>query len=136
LRGGASHKNLGVLGFIGLFVVQRELFKKFFTGANTTELNVDVFAGHEATQHDKVCGEINNLHRLAHVEHKDFTALTHGTRLQDQLTGLRNRHKVATHFGVRHRDRAAFANLFSKDGNHRARRTQHVSKTHGDKTRL
>ena len=47
----------------------------------------------EAREPDQVAREIDDAHRLAHVEHEDLAALAHRTGLQHELRRLGNRHE-------------------------------------------
>ena len=51
--------------------------------------------------------EVEDLHRLAHVEHEDLAAAADRAGLDHQRHGLRDRHEVARHLRVRDRHRAA-----------------------------
>ena len=69
--------------------------------------------GHTHQMHHGT-GQIHNTHRLAHIQHENFTALGHGTRLDHQLGGLRNGHEIANHIRVGHRHRPALLNLVTE----------------------
>ena len=54
----------------------------------------------------------------------------------DELHGLRNRHEVARHLGVRDGHRAAVLDLAAEDRHDAARRGEHVAEADGDEARL
>ena len=75
----------------------------FSPGAGPIELDRDLAPRLLAREPDHVLGEVDDLHRLAHVEHVDLAALGDRARLDDELHRLRDRHEEARHLGVRHR---------------------------------
>src|SRR2546423_6148181 len=107
-----------------------KFFEELFTGPYAGKDDLDVFTGTQAGKRDEVFGEIEDAHRLAHVEHEDFAAAAHRPGLQDELAGFGDRHEVAHHLRVRHRHRAAPANLLAKDWDHRPRRADDVAEAH------
>ena len=89
-----------------------------------------------AGEPDHLLREVEDLHRLAHVEHVDLAAAAHRARLHDERRRLRDRHEEARHLGVRDRHRAAALDLAAEDRDHRARRAEHVAEAHRDEARL
>src|SRR5690606_19640108 len=64
--------------------------------------------------------QLDNSHRLAHIQHEHVTALPHGTRLDHQLRRLGDGHEVAGDARMGHGDRAATADLLAEARDHRA----------------
>ena len=93
--------------------------------------------GLKPAQADDALGEIDDLHRLAHVEHID-RASSHSLsqrvarRRDDQIASLADGHEVAHHVGMRHRHRAAGLDLRLEFRHHRAVRGEHVAEAHRD----
>src|SRR5207253_8034117 len=67
-----------------------------------------------ARERDHVPREVDDPHRLAHVEHEDLAAPADRARLDDELRGLRDRHEEARHLRMRHRHRPALLDLGRK----------------------
>ena len=61
----------------------------------------DVALGLEAGEADHVVREVEDAHRIAHVEHEDVAAAPDAAGLHDQLRGLVDRHEVARHLADR-----------------------------------
>ncbi len=80
--------------------------------------------------------EVEDAHRIAHVEHEHVAAAADAAGLHDQLRGLVDRHEVARHLGVGDRHRPAARDLLAEDRHDRARRSEHVAEAHGDERRL
>ena len=116
-------------GFACFLGVGEELFVELFARAQAGELDADlIFAVARKTNH--VARQIDDLHRLAHVEHKNLAALPHRGRLQHQLRRLGDGHEIAVDLGVGHRDRSAARDLLGELGNHTAGAAQHIAKAH------
>ncbi len=77
-------------------------------------------------------GQVEDAHRLAHVEDEDLAALAHGPGLQHELRRLRDGHEVALHVRVGDRHRPAVGDLVPEDRDHRAGRAEHVAEAHGE----
>src|SRR6266545_4514672 len=71
-----------------------ELFNQLLAGALPDELQLDISLGFEPVKFDQVSGELDDAHRLTHVEHERVARACHRGGLQNQLHGLRNRHEV------------------------------------------
>ena len=83
-----------------------------------------------ARELDHVAREIDDAHRLAHVEHEDLAAASLQPRLQQQLRRFRQRHEVARDLRMRDGDRAAARDLLAKARDHAARAAEHVAEAH------
>ena len=93
--------------------------------------------GSRPGQPDHPLGEIDDLHRLAHVEHidRDIGALARervARRRHDQIAGFADGHEVAHHVGMRDRHRPAGLDLRLELRHHRTVRRQHVAEPHRD----
>ncbi|MCY1375119.1 hypothetical protein D9M69_625080 [compost metagenome] len=75
----------------------------------------------QAGQMDHLLGQFDDPHRLAHVQDKDITALSHGARLDHQLCRFRDGHEVSSDLRMRDRQRTARLDLFVKQRNDRTR---------------
>lgn len=111
--------------------VGEQFLDEFLARAGADELDVNVAAHFQAAEPDEVAGQLHDRHRLAHVQDEDLAALADGGRLQDQLHGLGDGHKVAAHVRVGDGDRAAAGDLFAEDACHTAVAAQHVAEAHG-----
>ena len=83
-----------------------------------------------AGQPDQHARQVDDLHRLAHVQHEDLARTSHQPGLQHQLRGLRDGHEVAHDLRVRHRHRPAARDLRGEQRHHRAAGPQHVAEAH------
>ena len=89
--------DLRVRGRSGLLAVGPQLLVQLLTRAGADELDRDVPARLLAGEANHVVREVEDLHRLAHVEHEDVTRLADRAGLDDQLRSLRDRHEVPGH---------------------------------------
>ena len=102
------------------------------------EGDLDVAAGLEAGQPDHALGEIDDLHRLAHVEHIDRRRPTRSRpermarRRDHEVAGLADGHEVAHHVRMRDGDRPAGLDLRLELRHHRAVRREHIAEAHRD----
>jgi hypothetical protein len=135
-RGESAHEDLGVAGLVGALLVGGELFEELLAGAHAGEGDLDVLARRLAREGDEVAREVDDLHRLAHVEDEDLPALAHGAGLQHELAGLGDGHEVPLHLRVRHRDRPAGAICSWKMGTTEPVGAEHVAEAHGDEAGL
>ncbi|MNI57207.1 hypothetical protein D3C73_1122540 [compost metagenome] len=85
---------------------------------------------------DHLLGQLDDPHRLAHVQDKDITALSHGARLDHQLCRFRDGHEVSSDLRMRDRQRTARLDLFVKQRNDRTRRSQDITKPHHREARF
>ena len=65
--------------------------------ADDLHADAAVDVGLLAGEPDHVVREVDDAHRLAHVEHEDVAALPDAAGLHDELRGLGDRHEVARH---------------------------------------
>ncbi len=101
----------------------------FSPGRRPTELDVGGHAG----QRDHLAGEVDDLDRLAHLEHEDVAGLADRLGLQHEPRGLGDGHEVAGDLGVGDRERSAVAQLLLEDRHDRAAAGEHVAEAHGDR---
>ena len=103
----------------GHIATQQKLLVQLLAGTQADELDIDVLANMGIVIHlitaeaNHPPGQIDNPHRLAHVEHKHIATCAHGTGLKHQLGRLGNTHKVARYFRVSHCDRATVGYLLT-----------------------
>ena len=128
----------GVPGGRGV-VSDQQFFIEFFAGAQTGDGDFDVAVRVGAVAHaqagelDHAPGQVNNAHRLTHVEYKHIAALRHSPGLQHQLRCLRDSHEIAGDIGVRDGEWTTRCQLASKQGHHTTAGTEHVAKTNHPK---
>ncbi len=115
--------------------VRPQLLVELLAGPRADELDANVALGLLARQLDHVAREIDDAHRLAHVEHEDLAAAADRARLDDQRHGLGNRHEVAGHLGMRDGQRAAALDLTAEDRDDAPRRAEHVAEAHRHEAR-
>ncbi|MNP15376.1 hypothetical protein D3C76_1077300 [compost metagenome] len=70
---------------------------------------------------DHLLGQLDDPHRLAHVQDKNIAALPHGARLNHQLRRFRDGHEVSSDLRMRDSQRTARLDLFVKQRNDRTR---------------
>ena len=104
-------------GRFGFLLIVQHLLIEFLTLSQTRVFDLHVFRPGEV---DHTLCQFRNTERLTHIKHEDLTAITLGTGLQHQLTGLRNQHEVAHDVLICDRHRTAVLNLFTEQGDHRA----------------
>src|SRR5947207_15990593 len=80
-----QHPDLLVESGHHAFALESELFKQFFTGPQSGKNNLYVFIWLVAGEADHATGEIDDAHRLSHIQNKDFSTLSHSRSLQHQL---------------------------------------------------
>ena len=116
-----DHRMLGARDI----VADEQFFIEFLAGPQASELDLEVAVGVRGVAHrapgqaDHAARQIDDAHRLTHIEHEHIATLPHGTRLDDQLRSLGDRHEVPDHIRVRHRHRAALADLLLEERHHR-----------------
>ncbi|MNV42366.1 hypothetical protein D3C71_1340370 [compost metagenome] len=113
-------------------VTNQELFVELLAGPQSGHLEFDIairrmFVTDRAPRKlHQPTGEVDDPHRLAHVEHEDIAPMRHRACLNHQLGGLGNGHEIARDVRMRQRDRATRLDLLSKQRHHRTARAQHV----------
>ena len=135
LRAVAGDENFLVAARVGALFRGQNLLEEFFAGAQAGELDVYVLVGFEAVEADQLFGDVNDMHRLAHVEDEDLPALPQNGCLKHQRHRLGDGHEVALHLRMRHRQRAAVLKLVEKERQHASPAAEHVSEAHRDKLR-
>src|SRR6185437_16131011 len=115
-----------------MLLVKEHLLVQLLARPDAGELNVDVLAWLEAAEPDEIRGQVDDLDRLAHVQHEDLAAKSERARLEDQLYRLRDRHEVAAHLGVGDRYGPASTYLTEERRHDAPSASQHVSEAHRD----
>src|SRR5215831_13907668 len=69
-----EHSYLFVCRGLDAFLLQREFFKKLFSWPQSGEDDANFAIGLEAGESNKIRCQFADLHRLAHIQYKDFTA--------------------------------------------------------------
>src|SRR5204862_1310243 len=105
-----------------------ELFIKLVARAQAGKLYLNIAIRLQAGEPDHLAGELGNLHRFAHVQNENLTALSERAALQNQADSFGNGHKKPNHVGMGNCDWAALGDLALEDGNHAARRAEHIAK--------
>ncbi len=95
----------------GRLVVVDELLVSLLPRPGADDLHGHVAARHPPRQPDQLVGELEDVHRLAHLEREHLAAVRERGRLQHELHGLLHAHEVAGHLGVGHRHRSARGDL-------------------------
>ena len=85
---GRAHKNFAVIGFAHALFVHQKLFIQFFARAKAGEFNLDIPVRNKAGELDEVFRQVQYLHGVAHIQHKDIAAVAHGPGLQHKAHGL------------------------------------------------
>src|SRR3990167_2943602 len=123
-------------------IADQQLLIQFLTGTQATELNSDIAMWVLARSHtkttevDHLLRQLDNLYRLAHIQHEHITALPHSPRLNHQLRGFGDGHKIAGDIRMSDGDRPTLTDLLTEKRNNRARRPQHITETHHGETGL
>ena len=116
----ASHDFLMLRG--GHILADQQLLVQFLAIAQPDNCDFDVSVGFgvvadiEAGDLDHRARQINDFDRLPHVEDKYVAAARHRRRLNHELRGFGDQHKVSCNLGVRDRYRSAPVNLLPKQG--------------------
>ena len=81
---------------------------------------------------DEVVRQLDDLHRIAHIQHERLAAprRPQGRRLQHELLRLRDSHEMAGHLEVGHRHRPARRDLPLEQRHHRPAAPQHVAEAY------
>ena len=104
-----------------LFLIQ------LFSWAQARILNFNILVRFEAGEADQVPGQGVDLHRLAHIQDEDLSALGVGASLHHQAHRLRDGHEIADDVRMGHGHGAALLNLAAEQGDDGAVGTQDVS---------
>ena len=112
-----------------------QLFARAQAGAADLHvaLRVALVAHLQAGQVNHAPRQVDDAHRLAHVQHEHVAALPHRPGLDHQLRGFGDGHEIAGNVGVRQRHRAAAGDLLLEQRHHRAGAAQHIAKAHHHK---
>src|SRR2546421_9260765 len=107
-----------------------QLLEELFARTHSSKDNFNILERLQPRQSDGLFCQIQNAHRLTHIEDENLATLAHGTGLEHQLCRLWDRHEVAQHIRMGYRNRSTLTDLLAEDGNYRARRADHVAETH------
>ena len=121
-----------ILRFLHALAAQKQLLKQLLAGTQAGVDDGDVHIRLKAGQPDHVARQIVDAHRIAHVEHENFSAVRIGAGLENELHRLRDRHEIPDHVLIRDCDRAAGLDLLAEQRNDAAGRAEHVAKPHRD----
>ena len=121
-----GNHNLAVLRRDSVLLCRKQLLIELFAVAKSSELNLNILGSRE--RNHSSC-QVNNLHRLAHIEHKYLASLAHCACLKHQLTSLRDEHEVAYYVGMGHSNGSTLAYKFLEYRYNRTVRTEHIAKT-------
>src|SRR6185437_10133919 len=113
-----------------VLLVKEHLLVQLLARPDASELNVDVLAWLEAAESDEIRGQVDDLDRLAHVQHEDLAAESECAGLKDELHRFRNRHEVAAHLGVRDRYGPPSTYLTEERRHDAPSASKHVSEAH------
>ena len=113
-----------------------EVLVQALAGPGADDLDLDVLVGAVAGEADHLAGELDDLHRLAHVEHEHLALVGHRAGLQHEADGFGDGHEVAGHLGVGDRDRPALDDLAEERGHHAAAAAEHVAEAHRGERQL
>ena len=109
---------------------------QLFARPQADVLDCDVAAGPQSREPDHLVREVDDLDRLAHVQHEDFAASVarsaigrQGRGLQYQLDRLAHGHKKAGDLGVGHGQRPPGGELALEQRHDRPGRAQYVAET-------
>src|SRR6266550_2338716 len=98
-------------GLAHSLALAEELLVELLAGARADELDRDLAPGLLAREPDHVAREVEDPHRLAHVENEDLAATADRAGLDDELRRLRDGHEEARHLRVGDGHRAAMLDL-------------------------
>ena len=127
------HHNFIVFSGVECFLLIVEQFLvEFFARTKTDFLDFDIHTWAQTCERNHASSQIVNLHWFTHVEHIDFTTVTHTASLKHKATSLWNGHEVANDVAVSDGDRSTLCNLSAENRNHRAVAAEHIAKASGD----
>src|SRR5690606_5610333 len=96
------------------------------------DFNGDIDLRLESAEQDQVARQVDDLHRLAHVQDVDVSIFTQSAGLQHKLNGLRNGHEVAGDVGMGNRNRSTTLDLTLEVGHDAPAAAQHIAEADGD----
>ncbi len=98
----------------------------------TGEDDLHILARHPAGEADQLLGQVEDPHRLTHLQHGDGArGLRQRPRLKHQLSRLGDGHEVALHLRVGDGDGAARGELPLEQRDDAPLRGQHIAEAHG-----
>ena len=120
----------------GRVLADQKLLIKLLAGPQADIGDGDVAVGmllvahFETREADHGAGQVVNLDRRSHLQHEYFAPGRHRSRLDYELSRLRNRHEVADHVGMGHGHRTRGLDLVAKQLDHGTGRIEHVPEPH------
>src|SRR5262245_36474516 len=133
-RPGSRDAQLGMRGGQRALVVRQHLLIQFLAAAQPREHDANV-AFREAGQSNHLARQIDDAHRLSHVEHENLPSGSHGSGLQHELGRFGDRHEVTRDLGMRNRHRATLRDLLAELRDYTSRAAQHVAEAHDHEAR-
>src|SRR3954451_12127075 len=135
-RGALGHEYALLAGRPRPLVGVEELLVQLLPGAAADDLDRHVAVGLATRELDHLAREVDDPDRVAHLEHVPLAAAAELAGVDDELDRLRDRHEVARHVLVGHRDRAARGDLAPEDRHDGATRAEHVAEADRGEARL
>src|ERR1019366_9060500 len=129
--GCGENLDLLVVGGEHVFSRHHDFLEQLLARAQSGKADIDVVVRGEPGKAYQVFGEMDNLHRFAHVEDKDLGSVPHRRGLQNELDSFRDGHEVAANFGMSHRHWTTFRDLVLEYGDHASITRQNVAETDG-----
>ena len=126
----AQPQDRGMQGRAGALLRIAKVLRQLLAGPGAREPDRDLAADDVARQPDHALGQIEDAHRLAHVEHEDLAAFGENRRLQHELDRLVDAHEEPGHPGIGDRDRAAAGDLEGEGRDHAAPAADDVAEAH------
>ena len=115
---GFADEDLPVGGAAQPLLHHQFLLIEFFSRAQAGVLDLDVHVWHMSRQLDQVSGQVVDLDRISHVQHKYLAALGIGAGLKHQSHRLRDGHEIADDIRVGDSDRTAGLDLLLEQRDH------------------
>ncbi len=107
-----------------------ELLVELLARAAADHADGDLGALLVARQADHALGQVEDPHRLAHLQHEDLAALGEHRGLEHELDGLLDAHEEPGHAGVGDGDRPTGGDLAGEGGDDAAPAAEHVAEAH------
>ncbi len=128
----ARMRDLRMLRMRPALAVPDEFFVELLAVAEAGEDDVDVLAA----CCDHPLGNIEDAHRLAHVENEHFAGFADSAGLHHELARFGDRHEIAGRIRVRDRQGTARLDQGGERREHGTPAADHVAETHREEPRL